>query len=67
MHASGKDLKDIRSTAEKLLGADFGDAPEPVIRFLKRPPASDAYDDFAMWDEVIEKELGGRHFTKFEM
>lgn len=66
-HASVKDLQDIRQTAEKLLGADYGDAPEPVIRFLKRQPASNAYDDFAMWDEVIEKELGGRHFTKFQV
>ncbi len=67
VQATGKDLEDIRVTAEKLLGQDYGDAPGPVIRFLQGKPAESAYDDFAMWDEVIEKELGGRHFTQFKM
>lgn len=65
-YASEKDLQDIRITAERLLGEGYGDAPEPLIRFLQGKPAKDAYDDFAKWDEVIERELGGRHFTKFE-
>lgn len=64
---SMKDLQDIRLAATKMLGADYGDAPEALIKFLKKKPADNAYDDFAMWDNVIEKELGGRHFTKFNM
>lgn len=64
---SDEDLKDIRLTATKLLGPEYGDAPQPLINFLKKAPANNAYDDFAMWDRVIEEELGGRHFTKFKM
>lgn len=67
LQGSVRDLKDIRATAETLLGRDYGDAPKPLIAFLQRYPAGNAYDDFAGWDEVIEKELGGRHFTKFTM
>lgn len=64
---SVKDLQDIRKVAEKMLGENYGDAPKPLISFIKKKPAKSAYDDFAMWDRVIEEELGGRHFTKFEI
>lgn len=64
---SRQDLRDIRTTATALLGKDYGDAPKPLINFLTSEPISNAYNDFARWDEVIEKELGGRHFTKFTM
>lgn len=60
-----KDLKDIRTTARKLLGDGFGGAPEMFKEFLSKSPAADAYEDFKCWDEVIEKGLGGRHFHKF--
>lgn len=59
------DLKDLRKTAIELLGEDYDNAPKPVKRFLESTPASSAYDDFDMWDKVIENELGGRHFAKF--
>jgi hypothetical protein len=49
-----------------MLGEGYKSAPEPLIRFIESRPASNAYDDFAAWDKVIETELGGRHFTKFE-
>lgn len=62
-----KDLQDIRKVATKMLGENYGDAPQALIKFLKKKPESNAYDDFATWDRVIEKELGGRHFTKFEL
>ena len=65
--ATVKDLQDIRKVAEKMLGENYGDAPKPLISFIKKKPAKSAYDDFAMWDRVIEEELGGRHFTKFEI
>ncbi len=61
------DLLDIRKTAKKLLGRDYGDAPKPLIKFIEGKPAQDAYDDFAKWDSVIENELGGRHFTEFKI
>lgn len=61
------DLHDIRDTAKKLLGKDYGDAPKPLIKFIKSRPAKDAYEDFGVWDDVIEKELGGRHFTEFKL
>lgn len=64
---STKDLQDIRQTAKSLLGRDYGDAPQPLINFINGRPANDAYDDFAKWDNVIENELGGRHFTEFKI
>ena len=62
-----RDLFDIRNTAKKLLGRGYGDAPQPLIRFIDGSPAQDAYEDFAKWDSVIENELGGRHFTEFKI
>lgn len=67
MRNENKDLLDIRSTAKKLLGRDYGDAPKPLIKFIDGSPAQDAYEDFAKWDSVIENELGGRHFTEFKL
>ena len=61
------DLQDIRTMAQKLLGEEYGDAPQPLIRFIEGQPADSAYADFAKWDKVIENELGGRHFTKFKL
>lgn len=60
------DLVIIRECGRQLLGDGFQAAPAPLIRFLKSSPKSNAYDDFAVWDDVIETQLGGRHFTKFE-
>lgn len=65
--ADVSDLKGIRDTARMLLGEGIQAAPEPVLEFINGKPAADAYEDFARWDEVIEKKLGGRHFTKFEL
>lgn len=60
------DLKDLRRVAGEMLGEGYKTAPKPLIRFIEGMPARTAYDDFATWDKVIEIQLGGRHFTKFE-
>ena len=64
---SETDLRAIRKVAGEMLGEGYNKAPKPLIRFIEGKPASLAYDDFAAWDKVIETQLGGRHFTKFEM
>lgn len=65
--ASEADLKAIRRVAGEMLGEGYKAAPKPLQRFIEGKPAHTAYDDFAAWDKVIETELGGRHFTKFEI
>jgi len=67
LNSSKRDLQDIRKTAIKLLGDEFSKAPSPLKKFLNSMPEEDAFKDFEKWDNVIEKELGGRHFTKFKM
>lgn len=64
--SSEADLRAVRHVAGEMLGEGYKSAPEPLIRFIESRPASNAYDDFAAWDTVIETQLGGRHFTKFE-
>lgn len=63
---SEQDLKAIRRVAKEMLGEGCKTAPEALIRFIESKPARTAYEDFAIWDKVIEIELGGRHFTRFE-
>ena len=67
INGAKQDIKDIRMVATALLGEKYGDAPHPLIEFLESKPRENAYEDFEMWDKVIEEELGGRHFTKFIM
>ena len=66
-HGSTDDLAAIRSTAKRLLGMKFGDSPAEFQRFLNNGPESDAYSDFAAWDQVIEKGFGGRRFQKLDL
>lgn len=61
------DLKDIRKLCTRALGVNAGKAPKPFLEFLDSKPCADAYLDFKAWDTVIEKQLGGHHFTKFEI
>lgn len=67
LKSSKRDLGDIRKAATKLLGDDFSKAPGPLKKFLNEIPGDDAFSDFEKWDHIIEKEFGGRHFTKFKM
>ena len=59
------DLADIRRLIMRLLGENRDVSPRPFLDFLASKPASDAYQDFARWDDVIENKLGGRKFARF--
>ena len=60
-----KDLKDVRKTADHILGIHRNDIPDEFDRFIRSRPEKSAYDDFARWDEVIEKGFGGRRFAGY--
>lgn len=67
MGGSKKDLEAIRKVCRKSMGADKDKIPAPFIQFLEGQPAGDAYRDFEAWDNVIEKEMGGRHYHKMSL
>ena len=63
----------LRNTAAKVLG--FGsaaeveetlDIPKPFADFLRGVPAGNAYDDFALWDDVLIKSYGERKFINMD-
>ncbi len=62
-----QDLTDIRKTAERILGMHKSEAPEQMRDFLSGKPANNAYADFELWDEVIQKGFGGRRFAKMDV
>lgn len=59
------DLKALRHTADRVMGNYRDEAPKQFISFIKNAPADNAYDDFGLWDRVIEEGFGGHHFVKF--
>lgn len=61
------DLKELRKLAKRLLGVHPTDVPGEFEKFLEEYPKKDAYEDFARWDEVIEKGFGGRSFTQMKL
>ena len=61
------DLVDMRKMILRVLGVHAVSAPAAFQRFLHGTPADSAYDDFAGWDEVIEKGFGGRRFAKMDV
>ena len=63
MRRDNRDLSDVRKTADHILGIHRNEVPAEFDRFLKSRPQKSAYDDFASWDEVIEKGFGGRRFA----
>lgn len=65
--SDNKDLWAIRDTADKILGEYKNDAPKEFRNFIKNAPAADAYSDFLLWDNVIEKGFGGHKFRKFNV
>ena len=62
-----EDMKDLRKTADRVLGTHRDKIPREFRDFLKGRPKADAYEDFALWDTVIEKGFGGRRFAKMNM
>lgn len=62
-----RDLCDIRATAKKQLGCSASDAPKEMLAFLDEKPSGNAYDDFSVWDKVIEEGFGGHEFKKMNV
>lgn len=56
------DLVALRKTAIYL--AKDTSKPKELYKFLNSPPAADAFEDFARWDQVIEIGFGGHKFIK---
>ena len=57
-----RDLVALRKTAIEL--ALDTSKPLEMYSFLNSAPCRDAFDDFAAWDQVIEKGFGGHKFVK---
>ena len=56
------DLWALRKTAIRL--AENTRSPKEMYRFLNSKPAKTAFDDFELWDGVIEDGFGGHKFVK---
>lgn len=66
-------LTALREIAAQVLGFESAadvrasdDVPQPFADFLKGAPESNAYDDFAHWDEVLIKSYGERKFVTMD-
>jgi len=66
-------LVSLRSIAAQVLGfgsvsdvRETGDLPKPFADFIRSAPASNAYDDFAHWDEVLMQSYGERRFVTMD-
>ena len=66
-------LTALRETAARVLGFESAsaareteDVPKPFADFLRSAPLSNAYEDFAYWDDVLIKSYGERRFINME-
>lgn len=66
-------LKALREIAAQVLGfesvsdvREYDGFPKPFADFLRSTPASNAYDDFAHWDEVLIQSYGERKFVTMD-
>ena len=59
-----QDLRDVRKTADCVMGIHREEAPQELTEFLWSRPGIDAYADFEAWDRVIEIGFCGRRFAK---
>lgn len=67
-----ENLKGLRNTAAQLLGYPSAgtvrvteDVPKALADFINGKPMDNAYDDFALWDEMLIKAYGERKFMNF--
>ena len=67
-----ENLTGLRNTAARLLGYPNAgavkvtkDVPKALADFINSVPESNAYDDFAYWDDMLIKAYGERKFTTF--
>lgn len=67
-------LMGLRNTAAATLGYSDranimpnADVPQALADFLKSTPSVTAYDDFALWDEMLIKAYGERKFIKMDV
>ena len=59
-------LSSLRRTAKRITGSRLAEGPKEYEEFINSKPKSNAYDDFAAWDAVIEYGFGGHNFANFE-
>jgi len=67
-----QNLTGLRNTAAYLLGFDKRsqvqenpDIPKALAGFISGKPRDNAFDDFALWDEMLVKAYGERKFMKY--
>ncbi|MBP0967536.1 MAG: hypothetical protein J5722_07875, partial [Oscillospiraceae bacterium] len=63
----------LRRTAAQVLGfssasaaKETEDIPKPFADFLRSEPESNAYDDFAKWDDTLIRSYGERRFITMD-
>lgn len=70
---TGKNLVGLRNTAANMLGFEdrtkvyeLDNVPKVLTDFIAEDPCSNAYDDFALWDETLIKAYGERKFIRMD-
>ncbi len=62
-----QDLLELRAVARRTVGIQYEEAPAEFRRFITDPPAENAFDDFSLWDQVIETGFHGRVYRKLDL
>ncbi len=73
VYTTRDNLTALRHTAAQLLGYPKAgmvqvteDVPQALADFLNQPPKNTAYEDFALWDEMLIKAYGERKFIRMQ-
>ncbi len=68
-----QNLLQLRNTAARLLGFDSAqnvhssrEIPKALAQFISGLPENNAYDDFALWDDMLIKAYGERKFIHLD-